>query len=138
VVSSAFTWPAMEEAPWTVPAAFYSALVLSLTSVAAGSNLSVILYRLGESRNSMMELQALLREKLSTGEYRPRLRQQYTLHIPFLLLEGALAAFFTGLMILVYDRAATAGSWQSDVKVRIYPLTSAICVSLTIRTRSRW
>lgn len=110
----------MEEAPWTVPAAFYGALVLSLTSVATGSHLCVILYRLGESRRSMVELQMVLRGKVSTtGEYRPKLRQKYVWDIPYLLLEGGLCAFFTGLMILVYDRAAVVGSWQSDVKVRI-------------------
>ena len=109
----------MDEAPWTVPAAFYSALVLSLASVGTGLSLSIYLYRLGESRKSMMALQVLFREELSTGGYRLKYRQLYALRTPFLLLEGALVAFFVGLMILVYDRAAAVGSWQSDVKVRI-------------------
>lgn len=128
VISSAFTWPATEEAPWTVPAAFYSALIMSLSSVWMGSQLNIFLYRLGASRKSMIELQELLREEPSPGarEHRPKFLQKYLWHFPVLSLSWSLSIFLIGLTILILDRATTAGSWQSDAKVSTL---QSICLS---------
>ncbi|CAA9962826.1 hypothetical protein PTMSG1_06194 [Pyrenophora teres f. maculata] len=61
VVSGAFSWPMVDEAPWTAKASFYSTLFISLSAVAAGAQQSIALDRYGQHPEGIRQLQELLR-----------------------------------------------------------------------------
>ncbi|KAK6340649.1 hypothetical protein TWF696_008973 [Orbilia brochopaga] len=118
VVSSAFTWPATTQAPWTVLATFYSALILSLVAVSTGSQQSIALYRLGESKNALKKLQELLSCTTdATAVRRPTSMQKYLWQIPVMLLNVSVLVFLVGLVILIWERAADMPSWDDDMKI---------------------
>ncbi|KAF3906066.1 hypothetical protein ABW21_db0207561 [Orbilia brochopaga] len=118
VVSSAFTWPATTQAPWTVLAAFYGALILSLVAVSTGSQQSIALYRLGESKRALYKLQELLSFTTDPAAMRaPTRMQRYLWQIPVMLLNVSVLVFLVGLVILIWARAAVMPSWDDDMKI---------------------
>jgi hypothetical protein len=118
VVSSAFTWPAAADAPWTVLATFYGALILSLSAVSTGSQQSIALYRLGTSKKRLRQLQRLLETTRKTNAHKGRRLQQYLWQVPIMLLNVSILVFLIGLLILIWHRAAQSPSWDRDMKAR--------------------
>ncbi|EXA53644.1 hypothetical protein FOVG_01380 [Fusarium oxysporum f. sp. pisi HDV247] len=115
VVSSAFSWPTIDDSPWTTRALFYSALILSLVSVSAGSQQSIALYRLGGHDIGLTTLRTLLK---GSGKQGASKLQLYVWQMPIMLLNVSILLFVIGLMILIWDRAAMQSSWDQDPKVQ--------------------
>ncbi|EUC44639.1 hypothetical protein COCMIDRAFT_76143, partial [Bipolaris oryzae ATCC 44560] len=116
VVSSAFSWPTINDAPWTAKALLYSALILSLTSISIGTQQSIALYRIGGHEDGLETLQALL--KSPRGKNASKL-QLYIWQVPVMMLNIAILVFLIGLMVLIWARAAEQPSWDQDMRVRI-------------------
>ncbi|EXA53642.1 hypothetical protein FOVG_01380 [Fusarium oxysporum f. sp. pisi HDV247] len=116
VVSSAFSWPTIDDSPWTTRALFYSALILSLVSVSAGSQQSIALYRLGGHDIGLTTLRTLLK---GSGKQGASKLQLYVWQMPIMLLNVSILLFVIGLMILIWDRAAMQSSWDQDPKIAL-------------------
>jgi hypothetical protein len=114
VISTAISWPAMSEAPWTTQSLYYSALVLSLASIAAASQQSIILYRIGGHDDGLQKLRKLLRKP---GSADPKPLQVYIWQMPIMLLNIAVSLFLVGLFILIWDCARQDSSWNRDTTI---------------------
>ncbi|KAM0321599.1 hypothetical protein ACHAQA_010025, partial [Verticillium albo-atrum] len=118
LVSSSFSWPCFSDAsPETiclslVKATWYSALALSVASVAAASQQLVALHRLSTHDDDLKILRAMLAgTKDAAGGSQPvaeaavkRLSflQAYLWQIPVMMLNGGLYLFFCGLCLVAY------------------------------------
>jgi hypothetical protein len=114
VVSSAFSWPTIEPAPWTAKAVFYCTLFVSLSAVATGSQQSIALTRYGRSADGLKDLKHLLTGNTTGKASRV---QQYVWQLPVMLLNISIALFLIGLVILIWARAASSPDWDDDMKV---------------------
>ncbi|KAE8863119.1 hypothetical protein PTNB73_06326 [Pyrenophora teres f. teres] len=114
VVSGAFSWPMVDEAPWTAKASFYSTLFISLSAVAAGAQQSIALDRYGQHPEGIRQLQELLRGG-SSGSV--SWLQLYVWQLPIMLLNISIVLFLVGLLILIWARAAHSAAWDDDMKV---------------------
>jgi hypothetical protein len=114
VVSSAFSWPTIEPAPWTAKAVIYCTLFLSLSALTTGSQQSIVLTRYGRHQEGLEDLKRLLGGK-TDGE--AKRAQEYVWQLPVLLLNVSIGLFVIGLMILIWARAASSPDWDDDMKV---------------------
>ena len=114
VVSAAFSWPAIDSAPWTAKAAFYATLILSLVAVSIGSQQSIALARFGGQKNGLKKLQDLLKNREGTASG----RQLYLWQLPVMILNISILGFLIGLLIIVWNQAANSPAWDDDMKVR--------------------
>ncbi|XXG93803.1 hypothetical protein Hte_000052 [Hypoxylon texense] len=67
VISSAFTWPAMESSSWPVKACFYAGLILALGAVATASQQAIILSRVATGPNEATAMCKLFIKELDHG-----------------------------------------------------------------------
>ncbi|KAH7000322.1 hypothetical protein EDB80DRAFT_723711 [Ilyonectria destructans] len=114
VVSGALSWPAVDNAPWTTKALFYSTLILSLASISAATQQSIALYRIGGNDSGLEVLQNLLKRRGSQNASR---LQAYTWQMPVMLLNVGIFLFLLGLMILIWNRAAQDLTWDQHSKI---------------------
>jgi hypothetical protein len=125
VVSSAFSWPTIEDAPWTAKALLYSSLTLSLASIAAGSQQSIALHRLGEHEVSQKVLRDLLSKPAGDSDnengkprkVRASRLQNNKWQMPVMLLNVSILFMLVSLFIIIWDRAASYPSSDDEMKV---------------------
>ena len=103
-------------APWTVYAAFYTALILSLAAVSVGSQQTITLFRLGRNRDGLESLQRLLRDK--ADPHTTSKSQLYLWQLPVMLLNISILLFIIGLMIIIWNQATQRSAWNDEMKVR--------------------
>lgn len=114
-MAAAFSWPTINDAPWTVKAVLYSTLIIALCSVASGTQQTIILNRYGKHHDGLKALQKLLESGIKPGT--PRRLQLYVWQLPIMLLNISIALLVVGIFILVWARAANCPSWDDDMKV---------------------
>ncbi|KAI1124843.1 hypothetical protein F5Y10DRAFT_248379 [Nemania abortiva] len=133
VVSSVFSWSTIEHAPWTAKALFYSTLFMSLTSVAAGSQQSIALYRLGGHEEGLKLLKKLLSNsptsdnEKNSRKVKPSAIQLYVWQMPIMVLNVSISLFLIGVAIVVWDRAAQQPSWNDDTKIAFVASLAGFC-----------
>ncbi|KAH7090172.1 hypothetical protein FB567DRAFT_284828 [Paraphoma chrysanthemicola] len=126
VVSSAFSWPTIESAPWTAKAVFYSTLLLAISAIATGSQQSIALNRYGRQPDGLKELQDSIKGT-QRGDARPS--QLYVWQLPIMLLNISLALFVVGLVILIWAKAARSPRWDDDMKIAfVVTIAGLFCV----------
>ena len=96
---------------------FYSALILALVSVVAGSQQSILLHRIGGHSQGFSALRLLLQGKLTNHVMQPSKIQLYVWQLPIMLHNVSVLLFIIGLMILIWDLAAIRPAWDQDMKV---------------------
>lgn len=114
-MSAAFSWPTINDAPWTVKAVLYSTLIIALCSVASGAQQTITLNRYGKHPDGLRALQKLLESARKPGK--ARLLQLYVWQLPVMLLNISIALLVIGIIILMWARAANSPSWDDDMKV---------------------
>jgi hypothetical protein len=114
VISGAFSWPTINAAPWTSKACFYAALVLSLTAIFSGSQQSIALHRIGGKTATRLRHHMWNR--------RDKEFVAYIWQLPVMMLNISIWLLLIGLLILIWDRAASSGIWGGDTKVIILSL----------------
>ncbi|KAF5978885.1 1-acyldihydroxyacetone-phosphate reductase [Fusarium coicis] len=131
LIAGAFSWPHFEAANsestciQLTKAAWYSAMIFSIASIAAGSQLLLALHRISCYPNSQEMVRGLLIGRTACAEainstaavqasrrYQEQVTSQaYLWQIPVMLLNGSLYMFAGGLCIIAYwdiDRALRA------------------------------
>lgn len=129
-MSSAFSWPTLDSAPWTVKATFYAALLMSLGAIAAGSQQSIFLNRYGKDPASLAELQRRFKDQAGDGVNHLQL---YVWQTPVMLLNISILLLIIGISILVWVRAADSLSWDEDTKVSMEGRWEAIFSKILLR-----
>jgi len=136
VVSAAFSWPTTAESPWTTKAAFYASLVLALSAIASASQQSTALYRYGKHPTGLEKLRKDLARPME-GAISSKL-QTYTLRVPVMLLNISVILLLIGLIILIWNIAARAPAWDSDMKASLtmdtpYRETDQVQIAFVVR-----
>jgi hypothetical protein len=131
IVTGAIGWPSdasMPAPPWITMAAWYSSLILGLTSLSSAMQQSLTLYRLGCYEDSLPRLRAILgrRQRRVDGStfWTVRWSQMVVWQVPVMLLNFAILLFIGGVVGMLKERAMRAvkaggGLESDDVKVRI-------------------
>ncbi|KAJ8112382.1 hypothetical protein OPT61_g5236 [Boeremia exigua] len=116
VVSAIFSWPTIEETPWTATAVFYASLILSLATVASASQQSIALHRYGTHSQGLV----MLRKSLASSSNKRASRLQiYVWQMPVMLLNVSITLLIVGLFILIWDRVAQTTDWTDNLKVAV-------------------
>jgi hypothetical protein len=115
VISGAFSWPTIEAAPWTSKGCFYSAIILALTAIFTGSQQSIALHRIGGRSASRLRQHLNDRKDIHLVAY--------VWQIPVMMLNISIWMLLVGLLILIWDRAASSKIWGGDTKVDLLALS---------------
>ena len=124
MVTSAFTWPSIANAAWSVKALWYTALLLALAAICTATQQSIVLLRLATHPNGSFLLCSLLSKDVEHGRgfpKAPRLLQLYIWQVPISLLNGGVYFFIAGLGVQLWDAARALDlDWsKGDTKVWI-------------------
>ncbi|KAF2797238.1 hypothetical protein K505DRAFT_298770 [Melanomma pulvis-pyrius CBS 109.77] len=121
VVTSALSWPSLLKLSVsslnTVTAIWYSALMLSLASIASSAQLAVALSRLSSRPDGLKKIRALLGKQTKNGAWKPRKLQLIIWQTPVSLLNTSVMMFTVGLSILVWKSVDWRKSWDDGAKV---------------------
>ncbi|KAF1960012.1 hypothetical protein CC80DRAFT_590348 [Byssothecium circinans] len=111
VVSAAFSWPSIDTAPWPSQAFFYCSLMFSVMVVGVSVQQITILNAVGSQ--SLQKLGHFVRKE--GGKWATRT----AMNAPIRFLDLSILTFFAGLLVLVFDRAATEERWGKDGKIAV-------------------